>query len=95
MKIFIFIFIKKHKYKISFLVSYTYDTWGVVKSTTGTMRSTIGNKNPFRYRNYYFDTDLALYYLNSHYYDLDTSIFMNADGILLLITDGSYILFYY
>ena len=64
------------------VVSYTYDTWGVVKSTTGTMKSTIGNKNPFRYRSYYYDTDLALYYLNSRYYDPDTGRFINADSIL-------------
>ena len=36
--------------------------------------------NPFRYRGYYYDTDLDMYYLQSRYYDPNTCRFINADG---------------
>ena len=36
--------------------------------------------NPFRYRGYYYDKDLDLYYLNARYYDSFTGRFINADG---------------
>ena len=36
--------------------------------------------NPFRYRGYYYDSDLGMYYLNSRYYDTNTCRFINADG---------------
>ena len=32
------------------------------------LRSVVTN-NPFRYRGYYYDNDLGLYYLNARYYD--------------------------
>jgi len=32
------------------LVSYTYDTWGKLIATTGSLASTLGVKNPYRYR---------------------------------------------
>ena len=37
--------------------------------------------NPFRYRSYYYDTDLNLYYLGSRYYDPAIGRFINADAI--------------
>ena len=40
----------------------------------------IGNINPIRYRGYYYDTDLGLYYLQSRYYDPETGRFVNGDG---------------
>ena len=40
----------------------------------------IGNINPIRYRGYYYDTDLGLYYLQSRYYDPETGRFVNADA---------------
>ena len=65
------------------VVSYTYDSWGVPISTTGTLADTIGQLNPFRYRGYYFDAELGLYYLNSRYYDPMVGRFLNADGFVL------------
>lgn len=62
------------------MVSYTYDAWGKVLSVTGTLASTVGQINPFRYREYYFDTETGLYYLNSRYYDPEVVRFINADG---------------
>ena len=41
----------------------------------------IGQKNPFLYRGYYYDTETGLYYLNSRYYDPQTGRFINADTI--------------
>ena len=37
------------------VVSYTYDAWGNPTSCTGSLASTIGQKNPFRYRGYYYN----------------------------------------
>jgi RHS repeat-associated protein len=63
------------------VVSYVYDSWGNPISTTGTLASTIGEDNPFRYRSYYFDTDIDFYYLNSRFYDSNVGRFINADII--------------
>jgi RHS repeat-associated protein len=35
--------------------------------------------NPFRYRGYYWDKELNLYYLQTRYYDPQTGRFINAD----------------
>jgi RHS repeat-associated protein len=35
--------------------------------------------NPFRYRGYYYDKETKLYYLNSRYYDPETSRFISPD----------------
>ena len=67
------------------VVSYTYDSWGVPISTTGSMAKTIGEINPFRYRGYYYDSETGLYYLNSRYYD-------PVVGRLISIDDESLIL---
>jgi RHS repeat-associated protein len=64
------------------VVSYTYDAWGNQLSVTGSLSTTIGVENPFRYRGYYFDTETGLYYLNSRYYDSVTGRFINADGLI-------------
>ena len=57
--------------------AYVYDAWGnctITQDTDG-----IGTANPFRYRGYYWDNDLQLYYLMSRYYDPQTGRFINAD----------------
>ena len=51
------------------VVTYTYDSWGSPLSVTGSLASTVGQKNPIRYRGYYYDTETGLYYLQSRYYD--------------------------
>jgi RHS repeat-associated protein len=50
------------------VVTYTYDSWGSVLSITGTLASTLGQKNPYRYRGYRLDSETGMYYLNSRYY---------------------------
>jgi RHS repeat-associated protein len=64
------------------VVEYTYDAWGNILSVTGSMASTLGATNPFRYRGYYYDTESGWYYLNSRYYDPQVGRFINADGII-------------
>lgn len=54
------------------VVAYTYDAWGNPISTTGSMATTLGEDNPFRYRSYVYDTETGLYYLGSRYYNPET-----------------------
>ncbi len=49
-------------------------------STTGTLASTIGAYNPFRYRGYYYDNETGWYYLQSRYYDPTVGRFLNSDS---------------
>ena len=39
------------------VVSYEYDPWGNILSTSGSLASTLGVANPFRYRGYYYIGD--------------------------------------
>ena len=56
--------------------------------TAGATASITQYNNPFRYRGYYYDRDLELYYLNSRYYDsytgrlLDDVSYLGANGDL-------------
>lgn len=63
---------------------YVYDAWGYHKvfdsnGLENTDPSFIGNINPIRYRSYYYDTDLKLYWLTSRYYDPETGRFISPD----------------
>ena len=65
------------------VASYTYDAWGVctiVSDNTGI----IARVNPFRYRGYYFDQEIGMYYLQSRYYDANAGRFINSDSIEIL-----------
>ena len=57
------------------VASYTYDPYGKVLTATGEL----ADKNPLRYRGYYYDSESGLYYLQSRYYDPATRRFVNAD----------------
>ncbi len=50
------------------VVKYEYDAWGKPVSTTGTLTTTLGELNPFRYRGYVWDAETSLFYLISRYY---------------------------
>ncbi len=79
------------------IASYTYDAWGKVTSVTGS-NTAIGELNPFRYRSYYYDSDIQLYYLQSRYYDPEIDRFINADDVSYIgvsNTDVSYNAFAY
>ena len=78
------------------VVGYNYDSWGkpvvsvaeqndagdtIKDGITGSMATTVGVKNPYRYRSYRYDTDTKLYYLQSRYYSPEWGRFINLDGI--------------
>lgn len=64
------------------VVEYNYDVWGRLLSITGTLKSTLGKDNPFRYRGYMYDEDIKLYYLKSRDYSSFTSRFINLDSLV-------------
>lgn len=41
--------------------------------------------NPFRYRGYYWDEEIKLYYLNARYYDPEVGRFISQDGVSYLL----------
>ena len=57
------------------MASYTYNAWGEIISSSGSM----ADINPLRYRGYYYDTETGFYYLQSRYYDPANHRFINAD----------------
>gem|GEM_PF-5364442 len=59
----------------------TYDSWGNVVSIDGSLKNTVGVKNPYRYRGYRYDEETKLYYLQSRYYNPEWGRFVNADAI--------------
>ena len=61
------------------VVRYTYDAWGKLLSTAGSLASTLGYMNPFRYRGYVYDEETGLYYLRSRYYNPTWERFVNVD----------------
>ena len=69
------------------VTTYAYDAWGSIVSQTGTLSSTVGEANPFRYRGYYLDSETGLYYLQSRYYDPTVGRFLNADDVNYLDVD--------
>ena len=76
------------------VVSYTYDSWGKLTSTTGSMATSLGVKNPYRYRGYRYDTETGLYYLQSRYYNPEIGRFINADDASILYLSNNEILHY-
>ena len=64
------------------VVKYTYDAWGKVLSTTGSLASTLGTIQPFRYRGYVYDVETGVYYLRSRYYTPVWGRFVTADIVL-------------
>ena len=68
------------------MVEYVYDAWGnhAVLDANGndlTDPNHIGNRNPFRYRGYFYDVETGLYYLQTRYYDPEIGRFLNMDDI--------------
>ncbi len=58
---------------------YSYDAWGVCSIAQDSSNCQIATINPYRYRGYYFDEDIQLYYLQSRYYDPTVGRFVNGD----------------
>ena len=64
------------------VVEYTYDSWGKLLSTSGSLASTLGKNNPFRYRGYVYDEETGFYYLQSRYYNPEVGRFISSDVLL-------------
>ena len=64
------------------VVEYRYDAWGKPISITGTLKTSLGELNPFRYRGYVYDEETELYYLRSRYYNPVVCRFANADAVV-------------
>ena len=67
------------------VVHYTYDSWGKILSVTGSLKDTIGQQNPFRYRGYFYDTETGMYYLKSRYYDPELRRFISSDSVTTVV----------
>lgn len=66
------------------LAQYVYDEWGKVIAQVPIDENdediiALVNKNPIRYRGYYYDNETGYYYLQSRYYDSGICRFINAD----------------
>ena len=59
-----------------------FDSWGKLLSTSGSLASTLGKNNPFRYRGYVYDEETGFYYLQSRYYNPVVGRFISADVLL-------------
>ena len=66
---------------------YSYDAWGVCSATQDSVG--IATINPFRYRGYYYDEEVGLYYLQSRYYDTTTGRFINGDEAIFVILENN------
>ena len=64
------------------VVEYRYDSWGKLLSTSGSLASTLGKNNPFRYRGYVYDEETGFYYLQSRYYNPEVGRFISSDVLL-------------
>ena len=77
---------------------YSYDAWGVPTTLFDISGCSIATVNPFRYRGYYYDPEIGLYYVSSRYYDPEIGRFLNSDDPMFLGANGniaSYNLFAY
>ena len=61
------------------IARYSYDAWGVCTILQDTTVVGIAAINPFRYRGYYYDAEIGMYYLQSRYYNPSVGRFVNAD----------------
>ena len=71
------------------VAKYTYGSYGEHLSITDGIGNDVSNNNehianinPFRYRGYYYDKEIKMYYLKSRYYNPELCRFINADGMV-------------
>ena len=78
------------------VAEYAYDAWSAVTSAVTDTELTngvdIATINPFRYRGYYYDEEIGMYYLSNRYYSSYIGRFVNSDfpEIVGLSTIGNY-----
>ena len=64
---------------------YSYDAWGVCTIAQDNSEIGIATINPYRYRGYYFDAEIDMYYLQSRLYNANVARFINGDHIVFTI----------
>ena len=64
---------------------YFYDAWGVCTDVQDNSDCSVATVNPFRYRSYYFDSEIGIYYLQSRYYNPVVGRFVNADEAMFAV----------
>lgn len=69
------------------VAKYSYDAWGVCTITHDSVG--IANINPFRYRSYYFDDEIGLYYISSRYYNSTISRWLNSDEVIFALIQNN------
>ncbi len=74
------------------IARYSYDTWGVCTIESDSTDCKIATINPFRYRGYYYDSDIQMYYLQSRYYNPVVGRFVCQDTASILSCYGSEVL---
>jgi RHS repeat-associated protein len=64
--------------------TYEYDLWGNPVTIEATADDSLGitEKNPLRYRGYYYDRETKFYYLNARYYDPEIHRFISTDSVI-------------
>ena len=78
------------------IARYSYDVWGVPEIKSDSSDCRIATINPFRYRSYYYDEEIGLYYLQSRYYNANIGRFANTDKVIGSNDDhAAYALFSY
>ena len=73
------------------IMSIYYDAWGNFEeeiNCENTQLIMLAYEAPFRYRSYYYDSELSMYYLNTRYYDAKMYRFINADEVSYLGANG-------
>lgn len=61
------------------VVRYVYDAWGNHQTIDYSGSLGLGAINPFRYKGYYYDQEIGLYFLMSRYYDPSVGQFISPD----------------
>lgn len=62
------------------IVSYEYDAFGKIIKTEDLFSIQLGSLNPFKYKGYYYDEEIELYYLISRFYDANIGRFISPDS---------------
>ena len=68
---------------------YAYDAWGVPTITQDSSACQIATINPYRYRSYYYDEEICMYYLQSRYYNPIVGRWFNTDDATYLGGSGT------
>ena len=77
------------------VVEYKYDAWGKPISITGSLKTSLDELNPFRYRGYMYDKESWLHYLIRRYYNAIHNRFLNMDTYMDTYNILGYNLFAY